>query len=45
MLLNWSAGEIRKLLTIMVEQVMQSHLTKTGKDSAIYEKPPEELSL
>ena len=33
---NWKAGEIHKLRTIMGEKVMQSHLTKTGKDGAIY---------
>ena len=42
---NWREGEIRELLTIMGEKVMQSHLRKTGKYGAIYEKVPEELSL
>ena len=42
---NWRDGEIRKLLTLMGEKVMQSHLTKTGKDGAIYEQVPEKLSL
>ena len=37
--------EIRKLLTIIGEKVMQSHLMQTGKDGAIYEKVPEELCL
>ena len=36
---------IRELLTIMGEKVMQSHLANTGKDGAIYENVPEELSL
>ena len=31
-------GEIRKMLTIIGKKVMQSHLTKTLKDGAIYEK-------
>ena len=35
---NWREGEIRELLTIMGEKVMRSHLTKTLKDGAIYEK-------
>ena len=39
---NWRDGEIRELLTIMGEKVMQSHLTMTLKDSAIYEKDAEE---
>jgi hypothetical protein len=43
--MNWRDFEIRELLTIMGEKVMQSHLTKTGKDGAIYEKAAEELSL
>ena len=42
---NWRDGEIRKLLTIMGEKVMQSHLTKMGKDGDIYAKDAEELSL
>ena len=42
---NWRDGEIRELLTIMGEKVMQSHLTKTLKDGAIYEKDAEERSL
>ena len=29
---NWRDGEIRELLTIMGEKVMQSHLTKRLKD-------------
>ena len=33
------------MLTIMLEKVMQSHLTQKGKDGAIYEKVPEEPSL
>ena len=41
--LNWRDGEIRQLLTTMGEKVMQSHLTKTGRDGAIYDKV--ELSL
>ena len=40
---NWREGEIRELLTIMGEKVMQSRLTKTLKDGAIYEKVAEEL--
>ena len=32
---TWRDGEIRKLLTIMGEKVMQSHLTKMLKDGAI----------
>ena len=35
---NWRDGEIRELLTNMGEKGMQSHLTKTLKDGAIYEK-------
>ena len=42
---NWRDGEIRKLLTIMGERVMQSHFTKTEKDGAIYKEAAEELSL
>ena len=42
---NWREGAICELLTIMGEKVMQSNLTQTGKDGAIYEKVPEELSL
>ena len=42
---NWRYGEIREMLTIMGEKVMQSHLTKTLKDGVIYEKDTEELSL
>jgi hypothetical protein len=42
---NWSDGENREMLTITGEKVMQLHLTQTGKDGAIYEKVPEELSL
>ena len=37
--------EIRELLTIMGEKVMQSHLTKTLKDGAIYEKDAAERSF
>ena len=35
---NWRDGEIRELLTSMGEKVMQSHLTKTRKDGAIYNR-------
>ena len=42
---NWRDGEICKLLIIMGEKVMQSHLTKTVKDGVIYEKKAAELSL
>ena len=42
---NWRDGEIRELLTIIGEKVMQLHLTKTLKDGVIYEKDTEELSL
>ena len=42
---NWRDIEIRELLTIMGEKIMQSYLTKTGKDGAIYKEVPEELSL
>ena len=42
---NWRDGEIRTLLTIMGEKVMQSHLMKIVKDGVIHEKVPEELSL
>ena len=38
---NWRDTDICKLLTIMGEKVMQSHLTKTGKYGAIYEKDAE----
>ena len=41
---SWRDGRIRELLTIMGEKVMQSHLTKTLKDGAIYERDAEELS-
>ena len=41
----WRDGEIRKLLTIMGEKGMQSHLTQTEKEGAIYEKDAEQLSL
>jgi hypothetical protein len=41
---NWR-GKICELLTIMGEKVMQSYLTKTGKDGTIYEKAAEKLSL
>ena len=34
----WRDGEICELLTIMEDKEMQSHLTKTGKDGAIYKK-------
>ena len=37
--------KFRKLLIIMGEKVMQSHLTKTVKDGVIYEKEAAELSL
>ena len=37
---NWRDGEIHELL-IMSEKLMQSHLMKTGKDGAIYEKDAE----
>ena len=42
---NWRDCEFRELLTIMEEKVMQSHLTKTLKDGAIYEKDAEERSF
>ena len=42
---NWRDSEIRELLTIMGKKVTQSHLTKTLKDGAIYEKDAEEHSL
>ena len=42
---NWRDGETRKLLTIIGEKVMKSHLTKTLKDGAIYEKDAEERSF
>ena len=38
---NWRDSEIRELLTIMGKKVTQSHLTKTLKDGAIYEKDAE----
>ena len=37
--------KICKLLTLMGERLMQSHLTKTGIDGSIYEKVADELSL
>ena len=42
---NWRDGEIREMLTILGEKVMQSHLRRTGKDGVIYEKDAEEVSL
>ena len=42
---NWRDGEIRELLTIMGEKVMQFHLTKMWNDGAIYKRVPEELYL
>ena len=42
---NWRDGETRELLTIIGEKVMKSHLTKTLKDGAIYEKDAEERSF
>ena len=42
---NRRDGENRELLTIMGEKGMQSHLTKTLKDGAIYEKDAEECSF
>ena len=42
---NMRDGEIRELLTIMGEKVMQSHLTKNLKDGAIYGKDAEECSF
>ena len=42
---NWRDGEIREMLTIMGENVLQSHLTKMVKDGTIYEKLAKELSL
>ena len=42
---NWRDTDIRKLLTIMGEKVMQLHLMKTGKAGTIYEKVAEELFL
>ena len=41
---NWRDGETRELLTIIGEKVMKSHLTKTLKDGAIYNKAAEEHS-
>jgi hypothetical protein len=41
---NWRGGEIHEAL-IMAEKVIQSHLTNTGKDGAIYEKVEEEDSF
>ena len=42
---NWRDSEIHELLTLMGEKEMQSALTKTGKDGAIYVKAAGELSL
>ena len=42
---NWRDGENRELPTIMGEEVMQPHLTKTFKDGAVYEKDAEERSF
>ena len=42
---NWREGEIRELLTIMGEKVMQSHFSKDVERWCIYEKDAEERSL
>ena len=42
---NWRDGEICELLNIMEKKLMQSHLTQTLKDGAIYEKDAEERTL
>ena len=42
---NWGDGEIREMLTIMGEKVMQLHLTKTLQVGVIYEKEAEEISV
>ena len=42
---NRRDGEIRELLTIIGEKVMQSYLTKMLKDGVIYKKDAEKLSL
>ena len=42
---NWRDGEIRELLTIMGEKVMQSRLTKTLKDGAILRQSSRRTTL
>ena len=41
---NWTAAEIREMLSITAKRIVKKQLTGTVKDGVLYQKVAEELS-